>query len=73
MDTREGKGIARHGFRTREEGDLPTGSCDVCEGMTYQVPAGTWLHWSTLTTECQAVPAAVALERPSDGQEGAIS
>lgn len=72
--------MVRNGFRTREAGDLPTGVCGTCKGETYRVPAGMWLHWTTLTESC---PVAVeragegtengdALEGVSDGQEGAI-
>jgi hypothetical protein len=62
---RDGLGKVRHGFRTRERGDLPTGTCGQCKGETYRVPAGTWLHWVSLGVDC---PGSL-----SNGQEGAIS
>ncbi len=65
MATREGTGIVRHHFRTREAGDLPVGKCGQCGSETYQVPAGAWLHWATLGAGC---PLAV-----SESQEGRVS
>lgn len=56
--------MVRHGFRTREGGDLPVGVCGKCKGETYQVPAGTWLHWGSLGEAC--------VSGLSDGQERAI-
>lgn len=57
--------MVRHGFRTREGGDLPVDTCGECKGETYQVPAGTWLHWATLGEGC---PIAA-----SEGQESALA
>lgn len=62
--TRVGDGIVRHHFRTRENGDLPIGTCGDCGRETYQVPAGVWLHWSTLTGSCPVIAV-------SEGREGA--
>ena len=39
-------------FRLREDGSLGTGTCSACEGETYRVDEGTWLHWSTLEPAC---------------------
>lgn len=57
-------------FRLREDGSLETGTCSACEGETYRVDEGTWLHWTTLGEACTNQP---PLERPSKGQEGAKS
>jgi hypothetical protein len=76
--------MVRHGFRTREgkgEERLPIGQCEKCKGETYRVPAGSWLHWCTLTTSCPEVLVAEqdsadsghGLGSLSDGQEGAMS
>lgn len=56
--------MVRASFRTREDGTLPTRDCGGCGRLTYQVPAGTWLHWGTLVEPC--------LEGVSGGQEGAM-
>lgn len=57
--------MVRHGFRTRERGDLPTRDCGQCGQEQYRVPEGAWLHWGSLGVDCP--------KQGSEGQEGAIS
>lgn len=79
--------MVRTGFRTVQNGDLPSDTCDKCLGATYMVPVGDWLHWGTLTAQCPLGANPVAggdpsvsvgspvggqgLEGVSDGREGA--
>ncbi len=57
----------RSSFRTREAGTLEVSACEKCGRITYKVPEGSWLHWSTLGEGCQSDSAPIGVSKPRQG------
>lgn len=71
METRNDLARPRGGFRTVQDGSLPTRVCGECGEDEYRVDAGTWLHWRNLEARC-GDSAPIAVSKPRTATKSAV-
>lgn len=60
--------MVRKGFRTVQEGTLPTRVCGKCGEEEYRTDSGLWLHWRNLEARC-GESVMIALSKPQEGHK----